>query len=237
MSKRNTIILGAAGRDFHNFNTFFKHNDNYNVVDHFSISGNLYKKQGAAWPVDMIVIEGKGKSSLPLPGAVPPKYLSTNEEVKGKLSEGYDTSRIRLDTGDRGRRAEDIVGRESAERERIEREFVRGVPGGEGSEPDRPAPRAGRGREDVGPGVGEQGPVGPAPAEPKKPEVRRRGLPPGEPAVPGRPRPAAPGKPAIAVHAGSWRHAARPGAIRPQHARGIGRHRLSRRGGSVTFGP
>ncbi len=32
MSKRNTIILGAAGRDFHNFNTFFKHNDNYNVV-------------------------------------------------------------------------------------------------------------------------------------------------------------------------------------------------------------
>jgi predicted GTPase len=32
MSKRNTIILGAAGRDFHNFNTFFKHNDNYNIV-------------------------------------------------------------------------------------------------------------------------------------------------------------------------------------------------------------
>lgn len=32
MSKRNTIILGAAGRDFHNFNTFFKLNDKYNVV-------------------------------------------------------------------------------------------------------------------------------------------------------------------------------------------------------------
>ncbi len=32
MSKRNTIILGAAGRDFHNFNTFFKRNENYNVV-------------------------------------------------------------------------------------------------------------------------------------------------------------------------------------------------------------
>ncbi len=32
MSKRNTIILGAAGRDFHNFNTFFRQNDNYNVV-------------------------------------------------------------------------------------------------------------------------------------------------------------------------------------------------------------
>jgi predicted GTPase len=32
MSKKNVIIIGAAGRDFHNFNTFFRDNDNYNVV-------------------------------------------------------------------------------------------------------------------------------------------------------------------------------------------------------------
>lgn len=32
MSKRNVIIIGAAGRDFHNFNTFFKLNDTYNVI-------------------------------------------------------------------------------------------------------------------------------------------------------------------------------------------------------------
>ncbi len=30
--KRNVIIIGAAGRDFHNFNTFFRDNDAYNVV-------------------------------------------------------------------------------------------------------------------------------------------------------------------------------------------------------------
>ena len=30
--KRNVIIIGAAGRDFHNFNTFFRHNDHYNIV-------------------------------------------------------------------------------------------------------------------------------------------------------------------------------------------------------------
>ena len=30
--KRNVIIIGAAGRDFHNFNTFFRGNENYNVV-------------------------------------------------------------------------------------------------------------------------------------------------------------------------------------------------------------
>ncbi len=32
MSKRNVIIIGAAGRDFNNFNTFFRANENYNVV-------------------------------------------------------------------------------------------------------------------------------------------------------------------------------------------------------------
>lgn len=32
MKKRNVIIMGAAGRDFHNFNTFFRKNENFNVV-------------------------------------------------------------------------------------------------------------------------------------------------------------------------------------------------------------
>ncbi|TVQ10465.1 MAG: GTPase [Bacteroidetes bacterium] len=32
MSKINVIIIGAAGRDFHNFNVYFRDNENYNVV-------------------------------------------------------------------------------------------------------------------------------------------------------------------------------------------------------------
>ncbi|MFP4621049.1 MAG: cyclic 2,3-diphosphoglycerate synthase [Bacteroidales bacterium] len=32
MAKRNVIILGAAGRDFHNFNTYFRGNLNFNVM-------------------------------------------------------------------------------------------------------------------------------------------------------------------------------------------------------------
>ncbi len=32
MKKRNVIIIGAAGRDFHNFNTYYRENDAYNVV-------------------------------------------------------------------------------------------------------------------------------------------------------------------------------------------------------------
>ncbi len=30
--KKNVIIVGAAGRDFHNFNTYYRGNENYNVV-------------------------------------------------------------------------------------------------------------------------------------------------------------------------------------------------------------
>jgi predicted GTPase len=32
MSKQNVIIIGAAGRDFHNFNSFFRNNESYRVV-------------------------------------------------------------------------------------------------------------------------------------------------------------------------------------------------------------
>ena len=30
--KKNVIIIGAAGRDFHNFNTYYRDNANCNVV-------------------------------------------------------------------------------------------------------------------------------------------------------------------------------------------------------------
>lgn len=65
--------------------------DNYNVVDHFSVAGKLYSKQGASWPVDFIVIDGKGKSPLTLPGAVPPQLFTSIEELKGKLNERTET--------------------------------------------------------------------------------------------------------------------------------------------------
>jgi predicted GTPase len=32
MSKKKIIIMGAAGRDFHNFNVYFRDNDSYEVV-------------------------------------------------------------------------------------------------------------------------------------------------------------------------------------------------------------
>ena len=77
-------ILYRAKSKVEFYKTLF---NGYNVVDHFTIAGKLYSQQGAAWPVDIIVIDGKGGNNRTLPGAVPPIYLSTIEEVRGKLNE------------------------------------------------------------------------------------------------------------------------------------------------------
>ncbi len=54
--------------------------NHYNVTQHFSIWGDLYRKQGAGFPIDLVVIEGRGRSELVLPAAdVPPIYRSFTE--------------------------------------------------------------------------------------------------------------------------------------------------------------
>lgn len=50
MSKKNILIMGAAGRDFHNFNVFFRDNEDYNVVAFTAtqipnIDGRMYPKE------------------------------------------------------------------------------------------------------------------------------------------------------------------------------------------------
>ena len=50
MIKKNVVIIGAAGRDFHNFNTCFRDNENYNVVAFTAaqipdIDGRRYPKE------------------------------------------------------------------------------------------------------------------------------------------------------------------------------------------------
>lgn len=77
---RSDAYHGKAKREF--FLTLY---GQYNVVDHFTVSGDLYSKQGAGWPIDVIVIEGRGKSSRKVPAAdVPPIYRSF-DELKAKL--------------------------------------------------------------------------------------------------------------------------------------------------------
>jgi len=57
MYRRNVLIMGAAGRDFHNFNVFFRNNDRYNVVAFTAtqipnIDGRVYPSElaGKSYP-------------------------------------------------------------------------------------------------------------------------------------------------------------------------------------------
>jgi hypothetical protein len=81
---RSDAYNGKAKRQF-----YFQLYNLYNVVDHATVAGELYEKQGAGWPIDVIVIRGKGKSALRLPAASPPRLLNSWAEVKGLLDADY----------------------------------------------------------------------------------------------------------------------------------------------------
>lgn len=57
----------------------------YNVIEHISIWGDLYRKQGAGFPIDLIVISGRGKSARSLPAAAVPYIYRSFTELKELL--------------------------------------------------------------------------------------------------------------------------------------------------------
>lgn len=63
MSRKNVIIIGAAGRDFHNFNTYYRNNPDYNVVAFTAaqipdIDGRKYPKElaGKLYPAGIQIV-------------------------------------------------------------------------------------------------------------------------------------------------------------------------------------
>ena len=61
--------------------------DNYNVTDHITIHGDMYAKQGAQFPIDVIIVNGKGKSDLPKPYQINfqnaiPRVIDSWEELR-----------------------------------------------------------------------------------------------------------------------------------------------------------
>lgn len=96
---RSQGYRGKAKNEF--FLTLLK---NYNVTEIFTVDGSLYKKQGAGWPVDVIVIQGRGASSLDHPAKTVPPMLSSWEEVGAKLNgiERPEGSGPRTGSGDTG---------------------------------------------------------------------------------------------------------------------------------------
>jgi hypothetical protein len=59
----------------------------YNVVDHFTVAGSMYAKQGTSYPVDVIVIDGKGQSQRNLPAADLPQVFKSYNQLKEKLND------------------------------------------------------------------------------------------------------------------------------------------------------
>lgn len=70
--------------------------EQYRVVDHFTVDGDLYSKQGAGWPVDVIMIAGRGRSPIQLPSADGPRIIGSWDELKAELSR---TDQDRIDAG------------------------------------------------------------------------------------------------------------------------------------------
>ncbi|WP_196236020.1 LPD38 domain-containing protein [Bradyrhizobium japonicum] len=61
--------------------------DRYNVTDHFTVAGELYERQGAGWPVDVIVIDGRGKSARKLPAVDVPRVYASWDQLGELLNE------------------------------------------------------------------------------------------------------------------------------------------------------
>ena len=71
MARKNVLIMGAAGRDFHNFNVFYRDNKDYNVVAFTAtqipdIDGRVYPKQlaGKLYPKGIKIYEEKKLEKL-----------------------------------------------------------------------------------------------------------------------------------------------------------------------------
>lgn len=107
---RRTLYNTATQRSF--YKALY---DNYKVADHFSVDGRLYARQGASFPIDIIVIDGKGKTEgRPFPAANLPRVYKTFDSLeellnggKQEVRQGVDTERGILGHGDPGSRGRD----------------------------------------------------------------------------------------------------------------------------------
>lgn len=103
----------AEGKRLFYWNLF----QGYNVTHMFTVNGDLYAKQGAAWPVDVIVIEGRGKATRKLPAIDVPAVLDTWDDVAKELSNARSRNADDARTGgeqDEGAPRGDAEGREDA---------------------------------------------------------------------------------------------------------------------------
>jgi len=118
---------------------------NYNVVDHYEIAGNLYRKQGASWPLRVLVIAGRNQTENAYPSDFNISRITTFDELWSRYVQTSDRSQeVVVGTG----KKQPVTG--GANRP------AGGVPTGGTLENGEPSGGVGAGK---GAGVGEQLPA------------------------------------------------------------------------------
>lgn len=159
--KRADAYNGKAKREF-----YYSLYTQYNVIDHFTVDGSLYERQGAGWPVDVIVIDGRGRSSLSLPAVKAPRqygdWAALKEAMNGRGQQGIGAVR-QPDVRNPERDARSETVDEGNLRERGERGLAGRERSGAVDErgPVRGGPAAGE-SAGVRVGAGREGVAGPA---------------------------------------------------------------------------
>lgn len=65
---------------------------NYNVADHFEIAGNLYRKQGASWPLRVLVIAGRNQTDNVYPLDATVERVTSFDELWSRYVQANDNS-------------------------------------------------------------------------------------------------------------------------------------------------
>ena len=183
---------GKAKREF-----YYRLYNQYNVVDHFTAGGNMYAKQGTTYPVDVIVIDGVGKSQRNLPAADLPQLITSYEQLKEKLNDRMVSRGDRGTTGaDSGVSAEGRVEPQGVDRGAVgqgeQPSGERGRPTGDGERGVSEAESARGGQRE--PSGGRTSEVQPEPTDESKrgaegqpvPSTGKRGEAGGKPSTEGR---------------------------------------------------
>lgn len=79
--ERTSKYRSKRNRDF--FNALYR---DYNVVEHITVDGKLYSRQGAQFPVDVITIKGRGPASIEKPMAGAPGIIGSWDQLKGVMN-------------------------------------------------------------------------------------------------------------------------------------------------------
>ena len=86
--------IGSADKTF--FNWLYSH---YNVVEHFEIDGDLYKRQGAGWPIRVIIVHGREASSKITPKSGTIDRLNGWDEIYERYNDKMDAIESGANTG------------------------------------------------------------------------------------------------------------------------------------------